>query len=219
MKKLKNKIAIITGAASGIGLATTKLFVKEGAILIALDINLELLTREINNINSKLGLDNNFDLDSNLRDFDFINNNKSFDNYKNQDDINNKSQDDINNITNSNNDIQNSQGCVYFKKFDASLQENWIDIIEIIKQKFNSKLDILFNNAGITGFEFGIADLENATLKGRQAIYKNNLDSVFLGYKYAISLMKYNKNNCSIINMSSRSGFSWHPSCMRLCIL
>lgn len=37
--RLKNKIAIITGAANGIGLAISEAFVKEGAILIASDID------------------------------------------------------------------------------------------------------------------------------------------------------------------------------------
>ena len=31
MKKLENKVAVITGATSGMALATAKLFVKEGA--------------------------------------------------------------------------------------------------------------------------------------------------------------------------------------------
>lgn len=37
--RLKNKVAVITGAASGIGQATAILFAKEGAIVIATDIN------------------------------------------------------------------------------------------------------------------------------------------------------------------------------------
>ncbi|MCH8533831.1 MAG: SDR family oxidoreductase [Flavobacteriaceae bacterium] len=36
---LKNKVAIITGASSGIGKATAELFVKEGAMLVLSDIN------------------------------------------------------------------------------------------------------------------------------------------------------------------------------------
>jgi NAD(P)-dependent dehydrogenase (short-subunit alcohol dehydrogenase family) len=37
--RLKNKVAVITGAANGIGLAISEAFVKEGAIVIAGDIN------------------------------------------------------------------------------------------------------------------------------------------------------------------------------------
>lgn len=39
MSRLANKVAIVTGAASGIGLATVQLFAEEGARVIALDIN------------------------------------------------------------------------------------------------------------------------------------------------------------------------------------
>lgn len=38
MKTLKNKVAIITGASSGIGRATALLFAKEGAKVIVSDI-------------------------------------------------------------------------------------------------------------------------------------------------------------------------------------
>jgi NAD(P)-dependent dehydrogenase (short-subunit alcohol dehydrogenase family) len=39
MKLLENKVAIITGAGSGIGKATADLFAKEGAKVIVSDIN------------------------------------------------------------------------------------------------------------------------------------------------------------------------------------
>ena len=38
MKKLENKVAIISGAGAGIGKAVTKLFAAEGAVVFALDI-------------------------------------------------------------------------------------------------------------------------------------------------------------------------------------
>lgn len=39
MNRLMNKVAIVTGGASGIGLATVQLFLEEGAHIIAFDIN------------------------------------------------------------------------------------------------------------------------------------------------------------------------------------
>ena len=37
--RLKNKVAVITGAANGIGLAISEAFVEEGAIIVAGDID------------------------------------------------------------------------------------------------------------------------------------------------------------------------------------
>ena len=48
--RFDKKVAIVTAAANGIGKATSKIFAKEGAQLVAVDINsqrLEELTKEI----------------------------------------------------------------------------------------------------------------------------------------------------------------------------
>jgi meso-butanediol dehydrogenase / (S,S)-butanediol dehydrogenase / diacetyl reductase len=54
--RLKNKIAVITGAAAGLGFATTKLFFEEGAFIIGLDLNEppEALQRQVFNRSDKV---------------------------------------------------------------------------------------------------------------------------------------------------------------------
>jgi len=53
MKRLQNKVAIITGGASGIGKATSLKFAEEGATVIIWDINKEKCTETLNQLKSK----------------------------------------------------------------------------------------------------------------------------------------------------------------------
>ncbi|MCE5208853.1 MAG: glucose 1-dehydrogenase [Chloroflexi bacterium] len=55
MFRLSGKVAIITGAAGGMGLASAKLFAKEGAKVVATDIQFDLLQKEVNAINKSGG--------------------------------------------------------------------------------------------------------------------------------------------------------------------
>lgn len=55
MNKLQNKVALITGAASGMGRSQAILFAKEGAKIIAADINLEGLAKLAEEISSEGG--------------------------------------------------------------------------------------------------------------------------------------------------------------------
>ena len=48
--KLKNKVSIVTGSASGFGKGIAELFSKEGAKLIMVDINSKLLKKISNNL-------------------------------------------------------------------------------------------------------------------------------------------------------------------------
>jgi len=53
--KLENKVAVITGAASGMGKAIAALFAQEGAKVIAADINLESLNKVVEEIRAAGG--------------------------------------------------------------------------------------------------------------------------------------------------------------------
>lgn len=51
--RLKDKVAIITGAGSGMGAAMAQLFTQEGAKVVAVDLNLERLNGVVDDINQK----------------------------------------------------------------------------------------------------------------------------------------------------------------------
>lgn len=152
-KRLEGKVALITGAAQGIGEETARRFHEEGAIVILSDIQDE------------------------------------------------KGEDVARQIG----------GETIYLHLDVRNEEEWKKTIEEIVQKFQ-KLDILVNNAAITGFleNFGPQDPEHASLESWRAVHATNLDGLFLGCKYAIQTMKNNPGS-SIINISSRSGLVGIP--------
>lgn len=151
MKRLHDKISLITGGSKGIGAAAVRLFAKEGSIVIVTDIR-----------------------------------------------------DDLGGM------LSESLGeRVIYKHLDVSKEEEWINLTNWLISRFGG-VDILFNNAGIMAYKNNIQDPENTTLENWQRIHHVNLDSVFLGCKYGIKMMK-RRGGGSIINMSSRSGIVGVP--------
>lgn len=154
MPRLEGKIALVTGAARGIGQEIAELFSAEGAQVILSDIN-DKLGQEVVN---KIG--------------------------------------------------ENSQ----YIHLDVSQESNWKNVEAFIKNEYGY-LDIVVNNAGITGFleTKGPHDPENLDLDSWHKVHETNLDGVALGCKYGIRLMK-KSDHASIVNISSRSGIVGIPA-------
>jgi NAD(P)-dependent dehydrogenase (short-subunit alcohol dehydrogenase family) len=144
VKRLEGKIAIVTGAARGIGEATACRFVDEGAVVWVTDIDEEAGRQ----VAARLG------------------------------------------------------ERAVFARLDVRRDEDWRAVIGGV----GGAIDVLVNNAGITGFADGVTvqDPENCTLEGWRRVHETNLDGVFLGCKHAIAAMK--ARGGSIVNVSSRSG-------------
>lgn len=151
--KLKDKTALVTGAAQGIGAAIARAFVAEGAFVYITDLNADLGRA----VAAELG-----------------------------------------------------DGACYLP-LDVRLEADWQQVTRQILDE-RGRLDVLVNNAGITGFEQGVVahDPEHARLEDWHAVHRTNLDGVFLGCKYGIRAMRQ-AGAGSIINISSRSGLVGIP--------
>ena len=154
MGRLQNKVALITGAATGIGAGIAQAFVAEGATVVLTDIN----DQPGKELASRLGK------------------------------------------------------TAQYRRLDVREEAEWRSVMESILEQYG-KLDIVVNNAGITGFEAGPAshDPEHAALEDWRAVLATNLDGTFLGCKYALRAMRSQQSG-SIINMSSRSGLVGIPA-------
>jgi|TARA_B100001741_G_scaffold104845_2_gene86354 3(or 17)beta-hydroxysteroid dehydrogenase len=138
--RLKNKVALITGGAQGLGKEMAKSMIKEGARVIISDINEDVLQKTAEEIS-----------------------------------------------------------CDHLV-LDVTNKDQWQQVITKIKDDVGS-LNILVNNAGMGGG----GDVESTDIELWDLVHKVNLDSVFLGCKFAIPLMR-DSGNGSIINISSMSG-------------
>ena len=146
MGRVQDKVAIITGAASGLGFAAARKLLEEGAKVILTDVNREVL----DSMSERLS------------------------------------------------DFSKSQFQAIFH--DVTQEESWIELINKTESD-QGKINILVNSAGISlGADVVSTDFDNS-----KKVHQVNLDSFFLGCKYAVPVMvKYGHG--SIINISSISG-------------
>ncbi len=146
MGRVQDKVAIITGAASGLGFAAARMLLEEGAKVVLTDVNREVLDSMPDRLN----------------------------------------------------DFSQSQFQTLFH--DVTQEDSWIELINKTEND-HGKINILVNSAGIS---LG-ADVVSTDFDIWKKVHHVNLDSVFLGCKYAVPVMgKY--GNGSIINISSISG-------------
>jgi NAD(P)-dependent dehydrogenase (short-subunit alcohol dehydrogenase family) len=139
--RLKDKVAIVTGAASGMGAETARIFAREGAFVILTDMDAEggqKVAREIGNRAT-------------------------------------------------------------FIAQDVSKEEDWARVVADTL-KSHGKIDILINNAGVSG-----SDPDRFSLKTWDQQMEINAKGVFLGMRAVIPEMQKVKKG-SIVNISSISG-------------
>jgi NAD(P)-dependent dehydrogenase (short-subunit alcohol dehydrogenase family) len=157
MNQLADKVAIVTGGASGMGRATTLLFAQEGAKVVVADLN-EQAGAEVAALASETG-----------------------------------------------------NACV-FQKTDVTSEPDMVALIDRAVSKFG-RLDILINNAGITGAR-GV--IETLSLEGWEKTVAVNLRGVFLGIKHAIAPMR-KAGGGAIVSTASLGGLMgfplFHPYC------
>lgn len=150
MKKLEGKVAIITGAAGGIGKVTAELFLGHGAQVALVDL----------------------------------------------------SEDNLKEVA----DALNSPDNVLTVTADVSKEADVKNYVEQTIEKFGH-VDILFNNAGITGKQTDLVDIELEDFENLMGI---NTTGVFLGLKHVLPLL-VEQGSGSIINTSSVDGLRGSP--------
>lgn len=146
MPRVEGKVAIVTGAAQGIGAATARLLAEEGARVLLTDVNLEGAEREAADINGRI------------------------------------------------------PASAFACRHDVTSPEDWQNALVTVRERFGG-LQVLVNNAGIGG----LGSIEDVSLEDWRRVHAVDLDSVFLGCKLAIPLMRESGGG-SIINVSSISG-------------
>lgn len=144
--RLEGKMALITGAASGLGKATAAMMAKEGARVALSDLNGEGVKAVAETINSTY------------------------------------------------------PGCAVAFEHDVTREDHWKAVTEEAARQMGG-LNVLINNAGIGGN----GSVEDETFEGWRRVIAVDLDSVFLGCKFALPHMRPHAPG-SIVNISSISG-------------
>jgi NAD(P)-dependent dehydrogenase (short-subunit alcohol dehydrogenase family) len=143
--RLEGKVAIVSGAASGMGAATARRFAKEGAAVVIADV-LEEEGRQVAA------------------------------------------------------EITRANGTAEFMRLDVTSEDDWKAVIEATVQR-HGKLDVLVNNAGISGS--AVSNMLDTEAWDR--LMAVNARGVFLGTKHAVLAMQ-RAGGGSIVNLSSISG-------------
>lgn len=156
MGLLDNKIAIITGGASGIGKATCQVFAKENATVIVCDVDTEHGTEVANGIN-------------------------------------------------------NTGGTAEFQKVDVANAQDIQNLVHTTVKKYG-RIDVIFNNAGVTRRTNAI----NTTEQEWDFVMSVNVKSIFLMCKYAIPEM-CKTGGGSIINAGSGWGLVGGTNAVSYC--
>jgi len=143
--RLKDKIALVTGAASGMGESAAQVFAREGAKVVVAD----LLEKEGSAVAAS---------------------------------------------------IASAGGEGMFLRLDVSGEEQWREAVRATVKRYG-RLDVLVNNAGISG-----AVPDRMSTEYFDKLMAINVRGTFLGMKYAIPEMQ-KAGGGAIVNLSSISGF------------
>lgn len=146
MGRVDDKVALVTGAAQGLGAAIARLLAAEGASVALTDINLEGAEEQAAAINAV------------------------------------------------------SPHRALALGHDVTDEHRWQEVLSETTDRFGG-LHVLVNNAGIST----VASIETETLEDWRRLHAVDLDSVFLGCKYAIPQIAASGGG-SIVNVSSISG-------------
>ena len=146
MGRVSGKVALVTGAAQGLGAAIARKLAEEGANVVLTDVNLDGVRRQAHEINSVRA-------DSALA-----------------------------------------------IGHDVTSTDQWRDVVLDTREAYGG-LNILVNNAGIGS----VGSIEEETLETWKRVHEIDVDSVFIGCKAALPLMKQSGGG-SIVNISSISG-------------